>query len=337
MSSRLISFIIIFLFILIIVFSYLYFFVYYTWNISINSNIDNYKVEMYSKTIKKTFSFDCKGENCNFWDLSPLNYDLKIFKDWYISFSKNIDIPKNDTLKLYVELKKEIKLENSTDKFFVQKISDKDKVLNLKNSKLYYSSFYLENIWNFYFKKAKNLELYFEDKKIWTFEIVDKNLIRLENIYNNSSKYNKDFFYLELWSNKFIYNIKNLDYKQINLNLKINYIKSLNNNFFIITDKWTFIYNYLTKEQEYLSLFYDFVFYKSWYIAIVKKDDKIRINNLSLEDNNKNKIIFFDTEKKEKKLLYETDLEIQKILSIQNKVIFIDIDNNEFNLNVVDI
>jgi len=49
-------------------------------------------------------------------------------------------------LKLYVELKKEIKLENSTDKFFVQKISDKDKVLNLKNSKLYYSSFYLENI-----------------------------------------------------------------------------------------------------------------------------------------------------------------------------------------------
>jgi len=56
-----------------------------------------------------------------------------------------------------------------------------------------------------------------------------------------------------------------------------------------------------------------------------------------LEDNNKNKIIFFDTEKKEKKLLYETDLEIQKILSIQNKVIFIDIDNNEFNLNVVDI
>ena len=134
-----------------------------------------------------------------------------------------------------------------------------------------------------------------------------------------------------------MYNIKNLDYMQINLNLGINYIKSLNNNFFIVTDKWTFIYNYLTQKQDYFSLFYDFVFYKNWYIAIVKKDDKIRINNLSLEDNNKNKILFFDTEKKEKKLLYETDLEVQRILNNQDKVIFMDKDNNEFNLNVVDI
>lgn len=338
MSNRILAILIIFLFISAISWFYFYFFVYYVWNLEINSNIDNYKVELYSKNLLKTFSFDCKDKKCSIKELAPINYDLKILKNWYKDFSKNISIEKNNTLNLDINLEKDIKLNNNINKVFDNKlITDKNKILNLKNSKLHYASFYLEWIWEFYFNKANNLELFFENKKIWSFDIVEKDLIKLENIYNNSSKYDKNYFYLEIGNKKFIYSIKNLDYKEINLNVKINYIKSNNDILSIVTGKWTFIYNYLNWKQEYFSLFNDFVFYKNWYIAIFIKDDKIRINNFWLEDNNKDKIIFFNTETKEKKLLYEAELDLNKIMSIGDKIIFIDKDNNEFSLNLLEI
>ena len=332
MSNRLIWLIIILLFLVIWTLSYLYLFVYYTWNLEINSTLGEFKAELYSKDLYKTFKYNCKNKDCKIEKLSPLNYELSILKEWYVLYKENIKIPENKTINLKIELKKDIKLvENKTK---IDETTNQEKINKIKSLNSHFAYFFIDKIWNFYFdeNQDKKLDLSFENTKIWTFEKAEKQEIRLEKIYNSN------YFYLEIWNKKIIYNLDSLDYKEINLKIKIDYIKRWINNIFLIkTDKWTFTYDFQNEILNYFSLFSDFVYYENWYIAVVKKDDLTRINNLWLENNKKEKIIYFDIEKKEKKLLFESDFSLNKIVKIENNIIFFNENNQEYSLNYIEI
>lgn len=341
MSNRVWGIIIICVFMIVILSFYLYFFVYYTGGISVNSNLDNYKVNLYSKKLYKTFSFDCKNKICNLSDLSPLDYQLTIVKSWYIDYMQDITIVKNSVLKLKVDLKKDIKLEKNKTSI-ESPISNQQRIDKIKNSKIYYAYFYLDNLWSFYFKNnnLEWLDLFYENKsnswelkKIWNFEKVDASKIRVDKVYGS------DFFYLQLWDDKLLYDLKSLNYKKLDLKLDTLYIKQwLMGIFLINTLKWTFIYDFENNKLDYFSIFSDFIFYKNWYLAIIKKDDTIRINNFWLDiKNNKDKIIFWNNETKQKKLIYETEIDINKLIYIDSKVIFMDKSLEEFSLNELEI
>jgi hypothetical protein len=207
---------------------------------------------------------------------------------------------------------------------------------------LYFSYFYLEGLGSFYFKENSLdwLDLFYENKtnnselkKIWSFDRIEASKIKMDRVYGSK------FFYLHLWEDKYLYDLDGLNYKKIDLNLEVLYIKNgLWKVFLIKTHKWTFVYDYQSEKIDYFSMFDDVVFYKNWYLAVIKKDDKIRINNFSLDDkNSKDKIIFWNTQNKQKKLLLETEIDIDKLIYIDDKVIFLDKTWEEFSLNVIDI
>jgi hypothetical protein len=63
-----------------------------------------------------------------------------------------VSIPKNDVLKVSFELKKDIKLEKNQN-IISTPISNQQRIEKIKNSKLYFSYFYLEGLGSFYFKE----------------------------------------------------------------------------------------------------------------------------------------------------------------------------------------
>ena len=111
MSNRIIWILIIFLFFIWGYGFYQYFFVYNTVKLKISSNVEDYKIELYTKNIGQTFRFECKEKECVFKDIAPLSYQLEVIKYGYISFKKDIDIKSRVDFNLDIVLEKKISLE----------------------------------------------------------------------------------------------------------------------------------------------------------------------------------------------------------------------------------
>ena len=129
----------------------------------------------------------------------------------------------------------------------------------------------------------------------------------------------------------YIYNAKIFNLEKLELNIKINYIKYIKNNLYIITEKWLFIRK--NNKLEYFSIFTDFII-KDWdYIWIIKDSDKTIKNNFNFWNINWDLIILYNPKKAIKKILYKPNFEIKKILLENNNIIIVSEDGGRFLLN----
>ena len=151
------------------------------------------------------------------------------------------------------------------------------------------------------------------DKKLY--------LIEISKIFLNNNK--KIINKLE---NNYIYDIKTRNLVKLDLNIKINYTKKINNITYFITEKWTFISQ--NNKIEYFPLFSDFVINKWNYIWIIKNSDKIRKNNFNFKNIYWDLIVLYNPKKAIKKILYKPDFGIKKIL-LENNNIVIESNNDE--------
>jgi len=335
MSNRILGILILLWFVFSGILFYMYFFVYYMWNITVKSNVDNYKISLYNKKLLQTKNYNCDKKICDLKKISPFNYSFTITKSGYIDFNKDIEIWRNQVVKLNISLVKktvlnEVKNEKIKEKTVNNReISIKDRIKWLINKK---KSYYYKEINNqrFYFKEDWNyLRLYKGSVDLWSFGKVNKENIEIQEII-----WNETYIFINLWKNKYIYSLVWKKKYLLTLNISISYIKNgLNDKeFLIITEKWAFIYNKFSLKVEYFDFFRDFVYYKSWYIWIIDKTDKRRLTNLGLENKTTNLIIYYDVDTKEKKILYESSLDIQKIYKKWEDIMFVSSKGKEYKL-----
>lgn len=333
MSNRIISILIIILAILWSFWFYLYYFVYYTWNVKINWDIDNYSIELTPKEAWfVNINYNCTKDPCFINEVPPTDYKIRIFKEWYKDVIKDISIIKNNTIEIDLKLEKVVLLNQIEEKEV--ELSNIEKINLIRKESIYYSYLDLKDFWEFYFKEEwLNLWLYKNDKKIWNFKKIDsKENTSIKQIY-----WSDNYIFLNIWKEKILFNTNTFKDFKIDLNLNVQYIKTwLNNNFIFVTDKWSFIYKIKDNSIEYFSYFNDFIYYKDWYIWIIKQNDNVRKKNLWLEENNKNIVLYYNPETKDRKILYSLDNNIKKILLDKGEIIFIDSENKKYSLENVE-
>ena len=204
-----------------------------------------------------------------------------------------------------------------------------EKIKELREDIKHYKTFKLENNKKAYFTENNwKLDLYYDNKKIWVFDLVYSKYLLVELILGD----NNDLF-IEIWNKKYYYNNKLNQISKIDLNVDVLYVKEWNtNNIIFVTKKWSFIYNIYNNTLNYFSFFNDFVYFKEGYIWIIKSNDSVRIKNLWLWNINKTLIYYYNPDLKEKKVLYSSELSIDKIYIKNNRLYIETIDNNLYIL-----
>lgn len=235
-----------------------------------------------------------------------------------------------------IEKEKNIELENKVEtkkvwlkEVLVEKnnISWKEKIEEIKEKQDNYRSFNIDNNLVSFKENNLKLDLYIWEKFIWDFEKVDKSKIDLQKIYSTEN----DLF-ITIWTKKYIYNYIIWKINEFTLNIEINYIKNSENKYLINTEKGTFIYDFYKKEINYFSLFNDFIFYEDSVIWLIKSEEDTIKNNFWFSEFNDNLIISYNQSTKEKKVILNSEIELNKIYLKENKIYFEDIEGNIFEL-----
>lgn len=222
-----------------------------------------------------------------------------------IQVDDNNDIENTELLSLETN---EIQNNNNT--------SVEDRIESLRDN---LSSYKIINIWGDLFKfieENNNLNLFHNNKIIWNFNLVSENLLDIKKVYSK----NWDFFII-IWNQKYLYNSSSNLIKSINLNITIDYIKTSWKYYLIKTDKWIFQYDNREDSIEYIDLLEDFIYYKEWYVWILKNTDSRRIKNFWIEQERQNIIFYYNPITKEKNIIYKTSLNLTKIY-LEEEVIY---------------
>ncbi len=258
---------------------------------------------------------------------------LLIFITWWIYYYNFIYLKekseKDDSLSLSNSwnIEKEIKLtkiesnNKSNDSSNVE-----SKISKLKENLEYYK---VIEVWKniFYFKKNNDkLDFFKGDLFVSKFENYSKNNLDILSIYSS------DNFLLKIWNNYYIYDLSKNNILKLDLFVDIEYVKQYNNKYIINTNKWSYVYDIKTKILDYFTFFEDFVYYKNSYIWIISKEDNIRKNNLWLEWLNKNSIYLYNPKTKEKNILYQTSISLEKIYYSWDEIFFEDDNGKVYKL-----
>lgn len=203
---------------------------------------------------------------------------------------------------------------------------EKDESSDLETNK--YANFNLYNWKIAYFEEKESyLELFLENEKVWNFDLVYNNFLRVEYIYWSISD-----LYIEVWKKKYYYNSINKELRNLDFFIDVLYVKKgISNNLIFVSDKWSFKYLYNENKFDYFNLFSDYINFQDWYLWIIKSTDERILKNLWL-NSNYNLVVFYNPLTKEKNIIYETDIEIKKIYFKNKKVYLEDINNEEYIL-----
>lgn len=256
---------------------------------------------------------------------------------YYIFEYKPKSIQKQQELQKQIEQKNVEKKQASLkqiikdDILLANKENISEKIEQLKKKNNSYTTFVLNENKDAYFIETQNdkLELFISWKKIWDFNKTSKKELDVKWII-----WNNNYIFIKIWENKYLYDLFLNNLIKIDLKIDVEYIKSGLNNLDLLfkTKVWIFKYSIINNKFEYFNFFDDFVYYKEWYLWIIKKDDKTRFNNLSLNNDGNNLIIYYNPNTKEKNIIYKTKLDLLKIYKNNEKIYFLDSQNKEYEL-----
>lgn len=340
MANRIISLIIFLWIIFGIWYAFFYFFIENKWNLTLNSNVWDYKVEVYTDKLKTTFSSQCKNTKCELIDLAPFDYTLTIKKDWYKDFSTNIKVISKNTIELDVELEKQISIKKLPE--IKKEINNEEKLEKFRELSFLqksYKYFDVESLGVFYFidNKDNTLTLYKknsnpDDTKLFSINIKNDTELFLDKVYQTENE-----IIISYWDDKYIFNLDLWKETKIFFPQNINYVKKSQLSYFFINDKWTFIYDINTWKTEYFYMFRDFLVYdENNYFWIIYKDEVQKLDIYNLTDyKDTNLIIKYNFKNKNIKVLESVSQNITKIVNENNKIYFYD-ENQKYLVNNID-
>lgn len=307
-----------------------YFFIYNKVELAIYSNVEDYQVNLYVKKLNKSYDYHCASMTCSIQDLPAFEYSYEISKPWYIPkvWSKLL-MSWEKTNSIEVTLEKKVLLEPINK----EEVSVPAKIEELKKKKSNYVYMQLANGQEIKIKEnaIHTLDIYFQEQKIWEIEKVSKSDIQIIPI---------------LWSDNFILSIQgesslydNLRSKWIELALKVPIIYAKvgdkQNDILLVTQKGTYISDIFTGEIYYFTFFHDFVYFHEGYLWIIFSQDEQRRKNLWLKNLSKNVVYYYNPTTKEKKKVYETSVDIQKIFQEGKRVFVVDREGNQYEIKNV--
>jgi len=306
---------------------YWYVFVLSLYSVNFETNVKNYNIELINEKFKKKYLVNCSLERCELKDIAKLNYDVTISKELYntVKFSFNPSIKNNFKIILFKkailrpiieekELKKELTrnekialINKKHNNFLYKEIEDKEFILKDQNNKL---------------------DLYFNNNFVYSFEKLENNKFYIAPVYN-SNKY----FFISNEKEKIILDSNFLKIIKLKLNIKILYVKKLNDlDFLLVTDKWSFIFNIKKKTYTYFNSLYDFVILDNWdYIWVLKDNLNSQKSNLWFTQK-WDLIVYYSSKTKKARLLIAPDFDVSKIYKENNWIIIEDKTWNKYEL-----
>lgn len=228
---------------------------------------------------------------------------------WQNIPEKEVFLEKKETPNLQKVEKKLTNLEK------VEAIREKSK--HFKIIEIWDEKFYFDIIWkDLVLKTAKT------EKEIWVFSPILEKDIKIKSIYPATEKY-----LLSLWDKKYIFSLKTGIITNFDFKIPINYIKEDDLYYIISSEKWIFLLDKKTKKINYSYIFSDFVLHNKSYLAIIKSDDKKRLDKFNIKPK-KDIIFFYNPISKKQKIVLESDISLEKIYKIWEKV-FVENKNGE--------
>ncbi len=275
----------------------------------IQANITDYQVELYSKKIGKTFEYICNESPCVLSDISPLSYNVRVRKDGYSAASQNIEMKARTRTSITIDAIKDVSLlEVKTEE---ETLSNKDKISSLRDKKKAYKYFDLE-VWSYaYFSDEWSLYVYRDSttEKIWDFSFTETDILDFKSISDST------YVYFQIADKKYLYDLQRGNIQLLDLWVRTNYIKPGNTSWELVfvTPVGSYVYNIDRNSFEYFYLFKDFVYTNNNYIWVIYADEDKKLQNFDLQDKTSNLIIRYNLESKEKEILYETSINIDRI------------------------
>ncbi len=159
------------------------------------------------------------------------------------------------------------------------------------------------------------------------------NLEDYRNLFLTKIEWDKNKFFIQ-YKNKeekiisYIYSIKTKKLQKIKFHIPVVYIKYYSNTLYIVTKKG--IFSYKNSNLTFFSNFNDFIILNWIYIGIVKDISKKK--NLGFWNKLWNLIVLQDSKLNKKRLLYEPNFEIKKILLEDNNIIIVSKNDERFLL-----
>ena len=341
MSNRLISLLILIVIFWGIYWLYYYFFILNKGDMSISTNIENYKVSLYNSKLKTSFSTECLQSVCELIDLAPFQYEMTLSKEGYKDYVKTISIVSWEKLQLKVALEKQLLMEK-IDIPLTQNLADTEKqieeVRELSFLQKSYKYFLIPHLGYFYFQENEDNSLTLFQKNgqetlnLYSFQKIERIFLDIQGVEQTNN-----MIFISYWDDKFIYNLSNNSIEKIYFPQKVNYVKQMHQVYHLINDKGTFLYDTNTKNIEYFYLFKDFIYYDNEnYLWIIFLSETEKKNNYNLSHLSGNLIVKYNFKTKTMKVLETTNINITKIILENNNLYFYDSWDNKYQVKNIE-
>lgn len=311
MSRKLYALIILIWSLAFLVLLYLYFFVYYTATLVIDANVGNYRVELFSSATAGKWSHECETQRCVIPEVSPFEYTISIIKEDYETKIISAKVSPRRQESIVVQLEKRADLVSFEKVEVVE--TNKQKIQRLREENLFYARFQLVggSTINFVEQDDEILMRYNfqgEQAQIQTFPKINSEDIRVDAIGSS------DNIFITLAKNTYIFDTDIRALYKLPYTINIDYIKSTGNdgNYLIVTKNGSFLYNISNESSQFQYIFKDFLYSGEDLIGVVFADEEQKKSNFWLGQNG-NLIVKYSPEDKTRKVLYSTNLSIDRL------------------------
>lgn len=302
--------------------------------------LDWVKVEL-SWEFGNSYDIEC-DKKCLFKKIPPIKYSINISKEWYVKYSESISLNRWEIKEIKVDLQKEVQIETIMP-------TTENKIKSLKYKK--YLASKEEDNW----EKLSRTEIGTYNSNVYSFsnnnwflnifefdwdtenELFNLEWIKVQNISLNTIDW------VIIYSDKdgnYFYDLNNKTNYKTNIEDDINYIKktTISDKYIVNGKMWVYIYNTTTNDYTKNTLYDDFVILEdSQILWLIKNSSKDKISLLNFDNNGKNKLVLHNITTREKKVIYETDSDMQYIFYKDWNIKYIDSSNQLFNLTELNI
>jgi hypothetical protein len=297
----------------------MYFFLYYTATLVIDTNINSYKVSLFSKKTAQTFDYNCTEKRCTLQDIPPFQYNMTLTSTGYKDEVQTFTLKARNTQEVLVTMEKQVQLEKVEEILTWSGTTAEEKILQLRKQKSSYASFPLKSGKEIIIQDmGEKLALFYEDKELFRFAKIQANKIQVQEVESTRS------VYINTGETQWILDTSSYSFFPLTFIPEILYIKPwiTSQELIFISDKGAFTYNKNTNTFLYFYAFLDYVPLTEEYIGVIYTDEEQKKKNYNLTQETQNLIIRYNPDTKERKILYKTDLKIEKIYKKGEQIFF---------------
>lgn len=304
--------------------AYLFFFVYYTWSLTINSNVDNYRVELYSPGTTQKWIHECSDFVCEIYDVSPFDYNVSIIKADYKTKVFSYKVRPRGQENVVVQLEKQVQL----DTVIWENIAEtaQEKIQRIRDENLYYAKFTIaDRVLRFKQEDGELLLQYVvngEVKDISKFKTIQKEDINITEIYSSNN------FAIELWNDNYIFDTNYYRIQKLPEIKELAYIKYdlIIKKYIVITSVWAFVYNIQDNNLDYQYQFKDYINMPGYMVWIIYADEEQKKQNFNISEQG-NVIIKYSQADKTRKVIYFTNNPINELYQDWEQIFIISWNN----------